>query len=219
MTLPQAEQQLKAVLGSRFKDSDWSPALDAVMKAEGDAAQASAAIERLAGRCIEPRLTIKLPARASQSISAEQELMENVDELRKRRRIFGTPLTLEEIIDPAEERLEIASSGSDFEGVKDLDGAIINQVNHEGAVSRGEVVEIESDESDEEDEDLEMTKAEFSDLCARMEKLTLHLGAETEYDDVLGLTTRLRGFRAHINRQRQLTAKQTSLDDYFGSSK
>jgi hypothetical protein len=47
MTLPNAESNLQAHLGERYVDSDWRPALKAVMDAEGDGDTASNAIDAL----------------------------------------------------------------------------------------------------------------------------------------------------------------------------
>ncbi|KAF6756551.1 hypothetical protein DFP72DRAFT_768161, partial [Ephemerocybe angulata] len=48
MTLPQAETALSEHLGERFQDSDWRPALRAVMDAEGDVERAVRAVQHLA---------------------------------------------------------------------------------------------------------------------------------------------------------------------------
>ncbi|KAJ3514077.1 hypothetical protein NMY22_g14859 [Coprinellus aureogranulatus] len=202
MTLPDAENKLKDVLGVRFNASDWKPALDAVLNAENDPIAASEA----------------LPPRAPQTLSAEEELMGTVGELRKRNRVFGVPLSIDELVDPVEERVELMESEQDFGAVKDLDGAIIDQVAYETAVSNGEIVEIESDEEEEEDEEAGTTKADLIALCARMEKLVLKFGADIEYDGILGLANDLRRFRGRVNRERLLTAKQVSLDQFFTSS-
>ncbi|KAF9239068.1 hypothetical protein BU15DRAFT_28025, partial [Melanogaster broomeanus] len=47
LSLPNAEIRLKAHLGNRFIDTDWQPALRAVMDAEGDSEAALKAIQPL----------------------------------------------------------------------------------------------------------------------------------------------------------------------------
>jgi hypothetical protein len=47
MSLPDAEKNLQTHLGERYTDSDWRPALKAVMDAEGDVEMALNAIDAL----------------------------------------------------------------------------------------------------------------------------------------------------------------------------
>jgi len=47
MTLPEAERDLQACLGQHYVDSDWRPALKAIMDAEGDIDVALSAIDML----------------------------------------------------------------------------------------------------------------------------------------------------------------------------
>ncbi|KAG1759663.1 hypothetical protein EDD22DRAFT_754076, partial [Suillus occidentalis] len=47
MSLPEAESELQAHLGDHFADSDWRPALKAVMDAEGDTDLALRAVNTL----------------------------------------------------------------------------------------------------------------------------------------------------------------------------
>ncbi|KAF8227377.1 hypothetical protein L208DRAFT_1297022 [Tricholoma matsutake] len=114
MTLPAAEEQLKTHLGNRYNARDWQPALDAVMNAEGDIIQAQEALAWLSSTTQLPRLTIRLPpvgqARSDPtSLSsgigeAEKDLMDSVEELVKRKQIIGPPPTLEDLVNPIEER-------------------------------------------------------------------------------------------------------------------
>ena len=70
------------------------------------------------------------------------------------------PLTLEEMLNPIEER-EVGNSEYRFEGGKN---EIVDQVNHEMALKRGEIEEIESDdeEEDEQEEDIGIGKLRLS---------------------------------------------------------
>lgn len=110
MSLPEAEEHLKTQLGDWYNDCDWRPALDAVMKAEGDTIQAQAAIQLLASKSQLPRLAIRIPPRnqtqsniAPQLADAEQHLINSVQELVKRKRIIGPPPTIEDLVNPVEE--------------------------------------------------------------------------------------------------------------------
>ena len=73
-------------------------------------------------------------------------------DLKQCKQIIGTPLTLEEMLNPIEDR-EVGDLEYRFEGGEDK---IVDQVNHEMALKRGEIEEIESDdeEEDEQEEDI-----------------------------------------------------------------
>ncbi|KAF8578279.1 hypothetical protein K439DRAFT_1362562, partial [Ramaria rubella] len=152
MTLPQAEERLRTHLGSRFNHRDWQPALDAVMKAEIDSAQALEAVDKLAAVSQLPQLAIRLPARhpsseiAPQIADAENQLMGSINELVKQKRIFGTPPTLEELVALIEGNGVGDSPYQFHEG----DAEIVAEVKHEIAVGRGEIIEVDDSDSEEE---------------------------------------------------------------------
>ncbi|KAF9232764.1 hypothetical protein BU15DRAFT_25087, partial [Melanogaster broomeanus] len=107
MNLPEVEARLAAHLGDRYVDVDWRPALAAIMDAEGDVATAMKAIEPLYDTA-DRRTGIKIHIPAAQPppqlSDAETTLMTSITTLQQRNRVFGEPLSLEEILDPAEER-------------------------------------------------------------------------------------------------------------------
>ena len=111
MTLPQAEAELSSYLGNRYKHEHWSSAMDAVMNAEGDTVKAQIAIQEISAACERPKLTICIPAaRPLQLVTTEKDLMASVEELQKKRRIFGELPAVDELTDPVQERkvLEIS---------------------------------------------------------------------------------------------------------------
>ena len=75
--MPAIEKRLHDYLGAGYHDTDWRPALKAVMDAEGNTEQEQAldAIHKLSDRSAHPRLTIKIPA-AIHNTSVEKELAE-----------------------------------------------------------------------------------------------------------------------------------------------
>ncbi|KAG6857855.1 hypothetical protein C0995_004751, partial [Termitomyces sp. Mi166 len=99
-----------------------------------------------------PKLTIKLPSQrtttAKQIKAAEDALMESINELVKKKRIFGEPLSLEELVDPIEEHKDPDSSYT-FDSGK---AEIISQVWQEMA-EKGAIDVIEIDDLDNEDDD------------------------------------------------------------------
>ncbi|KAF8228279.1 hypothetical protein L208DRAFT_1404091, partial [Tricholoma matsutake] len=162
------------------------------MNAEGDILQAQEALHKLASECQLPHLTIKLPRKSPpesaaipQIIETEQELMESVKELVKHRQIIGSPPTLEDLVDPVEE-CEIGDSLYRFEGG---DAEIVAVVQHEMAVARGDVIELEDSDDDAED-DVEVIK-----LCEVLEKACLSYG---DADFSLELPHQLCKYRAKL---------------------
>ncbi|KIK80476.1 hypothetical protein PAXRUDRAFT_15773 [Paxillus rubicundulus Ve08.2h10] len=107
MNLPEAEACLAAHLGHCYIDLDWRPALMAVMDAEGDVAATMKAIKPLADTAThQTGIKIHVPTLGqppSQLSDAEKTLMLSVSTLQQHNCIFGDPLLLEEILDPAEE--------------------------------------------------------------------------------------------------------------------
>ncbi|KAF8234905.1 hypothetical protein L208DRAFT_1393355, partial [Tricholoma matsutake] len=157
------------------------------------------ALHKLASECQLPHLTIKLPhksppesATIPQMIKAEQELMESVKELVKRRWIIGSPPTLEDLVDLVEER-KIGDSLYRFEGG---DAGIVAVVQHEMAVARGDVIELEDSEDDAEDDVEDVpTRGEVIKLCEVLEKACLSYG---DADFSLELPHQLCKYRAKL---------------------
>jgi hypothetical protein len=210
MTLPEAEEKLLKHLGDRFKDGDWRPALKAIMDAEGDVAAAQLAIQKLASKCSQPKLTIKLPAtRPPQIVAVEKELMASVEDLQKRNRIFGKPPTLEELLNPVEENTQLEDSPYNFPG-GDLE--IVKQARYEIQVENHEVIEVDdSDSEDEDDPVADVTRGDTIKLCEQLERLTIKFAKSGD----LGLAQNLRQFRAQLRREEVQTSKQTHISEYF----
>ena len=216
MTIPQVEKQLTDLLGNQYNDKDWRPAIDAVNNAEGDVTATLEAVKELASTSHLPRLTIRIPARPNQVPtpqlqSVEADLMNAVQELKKRNRIYGEPLTLEELVNPIEETQD-GDSPKEFDG----DAEIVAEVKHQMAVERGEIIDVadDDDEDDEEDDDkdLPVSTAEILQLCKQVERLCFKHGAGESSSE---LPKHLRRFRAHLLHAELKNAKQTTLDRFF----
>jgi hypothetical protein len=142
MTLPEAEVCVKEILGTRYADTDWLPAFEAVMNAEGDSDAAAMAVEQLAQAASQRTgLKIRIPMRRpplAQLTAVENEVATSLQDLRNHNRIFGELLSLDEFLEPAEEQ-EVGDSLK-FEGG---DKAIVAAVKQELAERAGEVIEIE----------------------------------------------------------------------------
>ncbi|KAG2365394.1 hypothetical protein BDR07DRAFT_1607528 [Suillus spraguei] len=75
----------------------------------------------------------------------EHELMKSIEELTTQRQIIGAPLTVDEILDPQEEK-----NVGEVTAYED-DNAIVAEIQHWQAIRSGELVEVESDDEDEDD--------------------------------------------------------------------
>jgi hypothetical protein len=220
MSLPIAETRLQMHLGQDYVDDDWRPALKAVMDAEGDVTAALEAVEKVHGRAILPRLTIKLPGRskpaaAPQLKNLESEVAESIGELKRRKAIKGTPPTMEEFLEPMEERISESDLMFELEGG---DEEIVKRVQHQIAVDNGEVMEVdsESDSDNEVDSEPKISTAEIMTMCQRLEGVCSEkMGGS---DCVYHLSQNLRRFRGYLRREELKNAKQMTLDQFFSSS-
>ncbi|KAF8439861.1 hypothetical protein L210DRAFT_3540641 [Boletus edulis BED1] len=180
------------------------------MDAKGDTKAALTAIKPLQDAAMrQPGLKIQIllhPKDLPQLKSAEDELLRSVDALKSRNRVFNTPPTLDELLDPPEE-MEIREAELFPTGEKGKE-EIVNPVQHEMAVARGEVTEIDSDE-DEDPVEQCVTRVKAMQLCEELEKAVL------EYADGedLGLLKQLCCFRAQLRKQQFTGMRQTTLHE------
>lgn len=214
MPLPAVENDLKAHLRERYVDSDWRPALKAIMDAEGDTEIALNAVNALAEAASRRTgLKIRIPARpqqaADQLSSAEADLMQSVNDLKARNRIFGQLPTLNELLDPVEER-----DMGEFPAFEGGDKAIADEVRREVAIASGEVIEIDSDDDDDDDDSaaVSITRTDLLNLCRQLEVGCMQYG-DPQFS--LNLSSQLRTFRAQLRREDLLNARQTSLEQFF----
>jgi len=103
-------------LADRYQFADWKPAFDAVFAAEDNVEKVVSAIEDLEkqARTVTPTApTVPSPTAPRHELNQlsllENDLMECVTKLGDRKRICGTRLTLEDLLNPVEER-EIGES-------------------------------------------------------------------------------------------------------------
>jgi hypothetical protein len=81
----------------------WWPALKAVMDAENNVPAALSAIEKIQQATCTLH-TSAVNTQAPQVEQTEQELMESVEELKRQNCIHGDLFTLEELVDPSDEK-------------------------------------------------------------------------------------------------------------------
>ncbi|KIJ52173.1 hypothetical protein M422DRAFT_243772 [Sphaerobolus stellatus SS14] len=188
MGSPQAEAKLEAYLGTWYRDADWRAAFKAVMDAENDQSEALKSLDKLTMKIFNlPILQLQtstqppamqtdgplLPERPAELNKVEEELQKCVNELAKHKRIIGKPLTLEEMLNPIEERQD-ADSYNQFIGT---DETIIAQVKYEMAVQRGEIIEVDKEDSeDEEVTEVGPSHEQIAEMCRLLEGLCLQYG-------------------------------------------
>ncbi|KAJ3574251.1 hypothetical protein NP233_g1893 [Leucocoprinus birnbaumii] len=159
MTMPEAQDKLRKLLGEGYREEEWIPAFDAIFHAEGDVDRALDAIDQLvnASNKAQSQTPAQLVQKPKQLQELEKELLEHVGELQARRRMV--PLTLEEMLNPVEER-QVGESEYRFEGGDD---EIIRIVKEKLGEPLGAAMEVE--DSDDEDEEQEaVSKAEVIKL-------------------------------------------------------
>ncbi|KIN96796.1 hypothetical protein M404DRAFT_162309, partial [Pisolithus tinctorius Marx 270] len=195
MTLLAAEKCLQELLKDQFVYEHWQPALNAVMEAEGDVMQAAEAVQRLASATLHcTGLTIKIPAKKCppQLITLEAALADSVLILKSHDKIIGPPPTVNEILNPKEER-EVGKPQYAFEGG---DAEIVAVVENELAIKWGEIVEIESDD----DEDQQMPPIpSYTDLISMCQTLETACMVVSDANSTLELAQLLCKFRGTLS--------------------
>lgn len=204
---------LQTHLGARFVDSDWQPALTAVMNAEGDADKALSVIDDLCkSASSRSGLKIRIPAKPSvlskayQAVSVEAELLDNISALKARNRIFGPMPSIDEILDPIEERQQedTKTDGS----VK----AIAELVQKEADEADRAVEEVDDSDDGDDEGPLVPSRAELIMLCQQIELGCMHYG-DPQFS--LDLSHQLFKFRGILRREELKYTTQTTLDRFF----
>ena len=211
MTQPEAKQRLEAHLGLAYIDEHWAQILKAVMSCEEDSTQAIKVVELLASQALaSPTITLSLPTvlLSPDQQSIKTQLMECVTKLVKRKHIFSTPPTLDELVDPAEEiviPLAVALPGDEEE--------IIALVRQEADIRSGKIpMEIDNESKDDGDvvgSGEDMSGAELLELCAKLEGACIGASAF----DAMNLVKELHIFQGELRQEETMNAKQITLED------
>jgi hypothetical protein len=177
---------------------------DDVQVVDGPSTPAAVAVPALDTAALSPGRHI-----STEGLELEADLMEKVAELRRRNRIHGPPLTIDELVAPVAED-EVGEHEFIFENG---DADIVKRVLHDEAVQRGDIVEVESE--DEEDgaqgpQTVPVSNRQMQDMCRMLEAASLQsqLSMGTE------LPRLLRRFRGELVQAEQRSAKQTTLDAF-----
>ena len=111
-SLPDTEEELQKHLGNHYMYADWKPAFDAIFATEEDTTAAVTAIEQLQKDAKQPNSPVDssthlVPVaqpKIAQLAALETELMDSVAKLKNCKRIIGTAPTLDELLNPIQER-------------------------------------------------------------------------------------------------------------------
>jgi hypothetical protein len=188
------------------------------MEAEEDTEKALRTINGLHEAAIaRSGLKLRIPARPTNTVAAnsqqpssvEEDLMGKVELLKSRNRIFGDVPTVEELLDPVEEReQEDAVTDGSVKG-------IIEQVRHEAAEANREVIEVDESDGDDEHEGDESPVKPCSDLIRLCQQLAQSCMQYGDPQTSLDLSSQLLKFRGVLLRDELLNSTQTTLDRYF----
>ena len=221
MSLPTAESSLQAHLGNRYVNSDWQPVLKVVMESEDDNAVLDAVSTLYTAASSHTGIKIRIPAQCTTSdseptqkptqlVSAELEVMESVHHLREWNCIHGKPSSVDEIIEPPEER-DIPESILDG-GVK----VIADEVCWEMAIANGEIIDVDEDDKDDKDDasiTAALPRSKLIQVCRQLEAGCMHYGGDPQFS--VNLSHDLIKYRTLLQQEEFLTAKQTTLDMFF----
>ena len=184
--------------------------------AENDAVAAVTAIKALASKSLTTGPQSASPTTTTishnprpplpQLDALENDLMGQVVELQKRKRIRGAPLSLEEMLNPIEEDC-VGETGYEFpRGDED----IVAKVTEEAHGDDGE----DSDDDEAENVAGEVTKpGEALEICARMERLCLEYASSDIC--VVDLQNHIRKLRAHFRRLDDQSRVQVGLEHFW----
>ncbi len=183
------------------------------MRAENDVDAALAALHALRKKWAAdtPSELCEVATTSNEHKKVEEEPLKLVAQLKDWRRIHGRPYTLDELLDPKEER-EIGESLHAFGGG---DVEIIRVVQQGIDLERGEIEEIEEiEEIDSDDEDPEAAPPPLKEMiimCRVIEENCMVVCTE----GALEVVQSLRRYRGHLWRMSTEGAEQTTLDAFF----
>ena len=199
-----------------YRFCDWKEAFKAIDSAEDNTAAAISLIKTLSSKALNPiqhssssssLSTSHTPRPHLPQLEAlENAIMEGISVLQRKGHIRGTPLTLEEILNPIEED-SVGKTGFEFPGG---DHNIIDKVTR---WADAEDEESES-ENDEDKQAVEITKlSEALVIYACMEQLCLEYVSPNI--NVIGLQSQVQKLWAHFHHIDNESHIQTSLKQFW----
>jgi hypothetical protein len=219
-SMPEAETKLAAHLGNRFSFPQWKTAFDTIFQFEGDESAATDAIKALKEQAVThhtSRQQVHAPPSTRLSLpeldEAENQLMQAVDDLCVRKHIRGERPTLEDLLNPEEEK-EVGDSMYRYPGG---DADIIAEVKRGEAAQAGDPDNSGCSDDESDDDRLggpAVTTQQGITLCRDVESLCLQ-NADADGVDINLLQSQLRKLRSHLHRVEFESHTQVTLDRFF----
>ena len=128
--------------------------------------------------------------------------------LKDRNCIFSPPPSIDDLLDPIEEKENLDSEAKVF---KD-DAAIITEVHRQEAVWNGDTIKVDLDD---EGHDNELPAMATSELLVLAEKMKAGYVSRVSADSLLDFLHHLYAFRAELRRDQMKNVKQVTLDGFF----
>jgi len=205
-SLPDIHTHLQKRLGNNYIASEWNEALDSVLRAEDNTGAALAALTALCNKWANhtPTESCEAAKTPDECNEVKEDLLDLVAQLKDQRHMFGQPSTLDELLDPAEER-EIVEELYLFEGG---DADIIEMVQQEIGLGRGDVKEIDSDD---EPKVVPTPLKEVIKMCRILEENSMAVCTMGAFKFVKALCE----YRGHLQEMSWRGEKQTTLDTYL----
>lgn len=229
-TLPAVEDMLRALLGDAASSPLWVKALAIANCEPGEESAALAALETL---CTEsnmtkpgtpPRAPAPAPApiqgaprpatraRTAQLLEAERELMDSVQKLKARNRIWDVP-TLDELLDPVEER-QVGEGPHELATDDQIVAAVREEEAAKAAVAAGATsadADADSDDEDDVGPSTDMTTDELVLACDQILDACVRRGL----GNILDVQRELMKVKGELRRAQQKNAKQLTLKSFF----
>ena len=197
-------------LCDQYVANEWNESLDSVLGAEDGSDAALAALGALCNKwAVDTRPELcEVATFSDEQKEVEEELLDLVAQLKVRRCIIGEPCTLEELLDPEEER----EFGKNTYACEGGDVEIVRMVQREMALARGEIEDSEDSGSD--DQDPEVTPPslkEMMKMCQIIEEYSMVVCT----DGVLEVVQSLRQYQGHLQRMATEQVQQTAHNTFF----
>jgi len=207
-SLPNVHTHLQKRLGNNYITSEWNKTLDSVLRAEDDTGAAIAALTALHNKRADdtPSESCEVAKTPDECNEVEEDLLDLVAQLKDWRCIFGQPSTLDKLLDPAEE-WEIREELYSFEGG---DADIIEMVQQEIGLGRGDIKEIDSDD---EPEVVAPPLKEVIKMCHILEEHSMAVCTTGVFKFLKSLCE----YQGHLQEMSQKGEKQTTLDTFLCS--
>jgi hypothetical protein len=222
LTHHEAEDRIKTLLGEDYNPIDWQGPLNSVMECE-DKESAIEVVNSLIPNFdsfpSKSSISTSKPSQSSKLMcphlrKAEEDFMECVEELKRRKLIKGDLPSIDDLIDPQSERSNIDSEETDHwdDGDKGL-RQIVDWVRSE--MDGSEKPEATTQSDDEGDEENKSDSTDYAKALEAAEFLGRICSQRGDLENAFELGKYLRRFRGELRREQEDSLKQVSIEHFF----